>query len=182
MTLETLALQGHPVARSSMASSITARIRDVRSNFIKECFCDFQHLEFRMESVGNVHGIEFINDSLATNINSTWFALESMSKPVIWIAGGMDSQTNYSFLKPLIRSKVKSIIFLGMDSTHFMTSMSDLEIPVSDAVSMEEAVELAYFAAKTGDAILLSPGCASFDLFADYEERGKAFNHAVKQL
>jgi len=182
MILETLALQGHPGVRSSMAASITARIGDVRSNFIKECFCDFQHLEFRIESVANVHGIEFINDSMATNINSTWFALESMTKPVIWIAGGMDSLMDYALLKPLVRSKVKSIIFLGMDSTHFMSSMIDLDIPITDAVSMEEAVDLAYCAGNTGDAILLSPGCASFDLFKDFEERGMAFNKAVKQL
>jgi UDP-N-acetylmuramoylalanine--D-glutamate ligase len=182
MTLETLALQGQPGVHSSMAASIAARIREVRSNFIKECFADFQHLEFRIQSVANVHGIEFINDSLATNVNSTWFALESMSKPVIWIAGGMDSRINYTFLKPLIKSKVKSIIFLGMDSTHFILSISELEIPITDAVSMEEAVELAYFAGKKGDAVLLSPGCASFDLFKDYEERGRAFNKAVKTL
>ncbi|MCX6245325.1 MAG: hypothetical protein NTU98_11545 [Bacteroidetes bacterium] len=182
MILETLALQGHPVVRSSMAASITDRIRDVRSNFIKECFCDFKHLEFRIESVANVHGIEFINDSMATNINSTWFALESMTKPVIWIAGGMDARMDYTLLKPLIRNKVQSIIFLGMDSDHFMSSLSDLDIPITDAVSMEEAVDLAYCAGKTGDVVLLSPGCASFDLFKDFEERGRAFNHAVKQL
>jgi UDP-N-acetylmuramoylalanine--D-glutamate ligase len=182
MTLEALALQGHPGIRSSMAASITSRIKDARSNLIKECFSDFQHLEFRIESVANVHGIEFINDSRATNINSTWFALESMSKPVIWIAGGMDSRMDYEMLKPLIRCKVRSIIFLGMDSTHFMSSLSDLEIPITDAVSMEEAVELAYCAGRTGDVVLLSPGCASFDLFKDYEERGRAFTKAVKQL
>jgi UDP-N-acetylmuramoylalanine--D-glutamate ligase len=182
MTLETLALQGHPNVRSSMAASITARMKDVRSNFIKECFSDFQHQEFRIESIANVHGIEFINDSRATNINSTWYALETMSKPVIWIAGGMDSKVDYAFLKPLIKSKVKSIIFLGMDSDHFMESLSDLKIPITDAVSMEEAVELAYFAGNTGDVVLLSPGCASFDLFKDYEERGMAFNKVVKQL
>jgi UDP-N-acetylmuramoylalanine--D-glutamate ligase len=182
MTLETLALQGHPGVHSSMAASITARIKEVRSNFIRECFCDFQRMEHRMESVGNVHGIEFINDSRSTNINSTWFTLESMSKPVIWIAGGMDSCIDYPQLKPLIRSKVKLIVFLGMDSTHLIASLSDLEIPVTDALTMDEAVELAYFAGEMGDIVLLSPGCASFDLFKDYEERGNAFRKAVKQL
>jgi UDP-N-acetylmuramoylalanine--D-glutamate ligase len=182
MTLETLALQGHPGVHSSMAASITARIKEVRSNFIKECFCDFQHMEHRMESVANVHGIEFINDSRSTNINSTWFTLESMSKPVIWIAGGMDSGSDYGQLKSLIRAKVKSIIFLGIDSAYLISSMSDLELPLTDASTMDDAVELAYFAGEMGDVVLLSPGCASFDLFKDYEERGNAFKKAVKQL
>ena len=182
MTLETLALQGHPGVHSSMAASITARIKDVRSNFIKECFCDFQQMEHRMESIANVHGIEFINDSRSTNMNSTWFTLESMSKPVIWIAGGMDAGIDYTQIRPLLSAKVKSIIFLGMDSSYLISSMSDLEIPLTDASTMEEAVELAYFAGTMGDVILLSPGCPSFDLFKDYEERGNAFKKAVKQL
>jgi UDP-N-acetylmuramoylalanine--D-glutamate ligase len=139
-------------------------------------------MEHRMESVANVHGIEFINDSRSTNINSTWFTLESMSKPVIWIAGGIDAGIDYTQLKPLLRAKVKSIIFLGMDSSYLISSMSDLEIPVTDASTMEEAVALAYFAGMMGDVILLSPGCPSFDLFKDYEERGSAFKKAVKQL
>ncbi|MCX6247730.1 MAG: hypothetical protein NTW10_08350 [Bacteroidetes bacterium] len=182
MTLETLALQGHPGVRTSMAASITARIKEVRSNFIKECFSDFQQMEHRMESVANVHGIEFINDSRSTNINSTWYTLESMSKPVIWIAGGKDSSIDYSQLKSLLKAKIKSIIFLGMDSSRLISSMSDLDIPVTDASTMEEAVELAYVAGSMGDVVLLSPGCASFDLFRDYEERGNAFKKAVKQL
>jgi len=165
-----------------MAASITARIKEVRSTFIKECFCDFQQMEHRMESIANVHGIEFINDSRSTNMNSTWFTLESMSKPVIWIAGGMDAGIDYTQLKPLLGIKVKSIIFLGMDSSYLISSMSDLEIPLTDASTMEEAVELAYFAGTMGDVILLSPGCPSFDLFKDYEERGNAFKKAVKQL
>jgi UDP-N-acetylmuramoylalanine--D-glutamate ligase len=165
-----------------MAASITARIKEVRSNFIRECFCDFQHMEHRMESVANVHGIEFVDDSRSTNINSTWFTLESMSKPVIWIAGGMDSGIDYKQIIPLLRDKVKSIVFLGMDSAYLISSMSDLEIPVTDTSRMDEAVELAYFAGVMGDVVLLSPGCASFDLFRDYEERGNAFKKAVQQL
>ncbi len=182
MTLETLALQGHPVVHCSMAASITARIKDVRSNFIRECFCDFQNMEHRMESVANVHGIEFINDSRSTNINSTWFTLESMSKPVIWIAGGMDSGIDYTPLKLLLKAKVKAIILLGMDSTYLISSMADLDIPLTDASTMYDAVDLAYCAGVMGDVVLLSPGCASFDLFKDYEERGIAFKKAVKQL
>lgn len=182
MTLETLALQGHPGIHSSMAASITARIKEVRSTFMKECFSDFQHTEHRMEFVTNVHGIEFINDSRSTNINSTWFTLESMVKPVIWIAGGMDSCMDYSQLKPLLKAKVKAIIFLGIDSSHLISSMTDLDIPVTDASGMDEAVELAYFAGVMGDIVLLSPGCPSFDLFKDYEERGNAFRKTVKLL
>jgi UDP-N-acetylmuramoylalanine--D-glutamate ligase len=182
MTLETLALQGHPGVRSSMAASITSRLREVRSNFIKECFCDFQHIEHRIESVGNVHGIEFINDSRATNINSTWFTLESMSKPVVWIAGGKDKGIDYTMLNPTLKAKVKAIIFLGTNSSYLLSSMPGLDIPIKNAASMEEAVELAYVAGSIGDAVLLSPGCPSFDLFKDYEERGNAFKRAVKQL
>ena len=182
MTLETLALQGHPGVHSSMAASITERIKEVRSTFIKDCFSDFQQMEHRMESVTNVHGIEFINDSRSTNINSTWFTFESMAKPVIWIAGGKDSGIDYTQLRPLLRAKVKAIIFLGMDSTYLKSELTDLKIPIMDASTMEEAVELAYFAGEMGDIVLLSPGCASFDLFKDYEERGNAFRKAVKQL
>jgi UDP-N-acetylmuramoylalanine--D-glutamate ligase len=182
MILETLALQGHPGVHNSMAASIIPRIKDVRNNFIKECFCDFQKIEHRMEIVTNVHGIEFINDSRSTNINSTWFTLECMSRPVIWIAGGMDTGVDYSPLKHLIKAKVRSIIFLGLDSKNFILSMSDLMIPITDTSTMEEAVELACYAGKIGDVILLSPGCASFDLFKDYEERGNAFKNVVKQL
>ncbi|MGA3015300.1 MAG: cyanophycin synthetase [Bacteroidales bacterium] len=182
MTLETLALQGHPEVHGSMASLILDRIKEVRSNLIKECFCDFQHLDHRMESVTNVHGIEFINDSRSTNINSTWFTLESMSKPIIWIAGGKDCGIDYTPLKPLLRNKVRSIIFLGMDSTNFILSMSDIDIPIMDATTMEEAVEMAYSVGKMGEIILLSPGCPSFDLFKNYEERGDAFRKAVKHL
>jgi len=182
MTLEQLALQGHPGVHTSMAASITARIMEVRSNFIKECFCDFEHQEHRMEYVANVHGIEFINDSRSTNVNSTWFTLERMSKPIIWISGGKDSGIDYTQLKPLLRAKVKSIIFLGIENTYLISSMSDLNIPITDALTMKEAVDLAYFAGTMGDVILLSPGCPSFDLFKDYEERGNSFKKAVKQL
>jgi UDP-N-acetylmuramoylalanine--D-glutamate ligase len=182
MTLETLALQGHPGVHSSMAASITDRIKEVRSTFLKECFSDFQHIEHRMEYVANVHGIEFINDSRSTNINSTWFTLESMSKPVIWIAGGKDSGIDYMQLKSLLRSKIKSIIFLGVISKNLISSISEFKIPVTDASSMDEAVELAYFSGVIGDVVLLSPGCPSFELFKNYEERGNAFKKAVKQL
>ena len=105
-----------------------------------------------------------------------------MTRPVIWIAGGMDLRCDYTTLKPLLKSKVKAIIFLGMDSTKLIKSMADLEIPVTDAMSMDDAVDLAYFAGRIGDVVLLSPGCASFDPFKDYEDRGIAFRKAVKRL
>ena len=182
MTFETLALQGHPGVHSSMAASITARIKEVRSTFIKESFGDFQHIEHRIEYVANVHGIEFINDSRSTNINSTWFTLESMTKPIIWIAGGKDSGIDYSQVKSLLRTKIKSIIFLGIDSEYLISVISDFKIPISDASSMEEAVELAYLSGAMGDVVLLSPGCPSFGLFKNYEERGNEFKKAVNQL
>ena len=165
-----------------MAASITKRIRDLRNNFIKECFSDSLGTEHRLQFITNVHGIEFVDDSRATNANATWFALESMLKPVIWIAGGTDDCLDYNMLKPLIQKKVRAIIFLGSNSTKIRSSFSDLDIPVTDVSTIEEAVEHSYMAGKNGDVVLLSPGCASFTHFKNFEERGKSFTKAVKNL
>jgi UDP-N-acetylmuramoylalanine--D-glutamate ligase len=182
MTLEILASQGHHSLQGSMAAGIGTRISEIRKDFIKESFSDFLDIEHRLEKISNVHGIEFINDSKATNVNSTWFALESMVKPVIWIAGGVDTGNDFSILCGLIRKCVKAIIFLGTDNDNLISAIQETDVPYLSAQSMTEAVELAYLAGTKGDAVLLSPACASFDLFLDYEDRGNAFKQAVRNL
>jgi UDP-N-acetylmuramoylalanine--D-glutamate ligase len=182
MTLETLASQGHHSLQGSMAAGIGTRISEIRKDFIKESFSDFLDIEHRLEKIANVHGIEFINDSKATNVNSTWFALESMIKPVIWIAGGVDTGNDFSILCGLIRKSVKAIIFLGLYNDNLISAIQETDVPYLSTQSMTEAVELAYLAGIKGDVVLLSPACASFDLFLDYEDRGNAFKKAVRNL
>ncbi len=182
MTLETLALQGNSTIRGSMAATIGLRVREIRKDLMKECFSDFHNTEHRMETIANIHGIEFVNDSKATNFNATWFALETMWKPVIWITGGMDPVNEYRGLRPLVKQKVKAIICLSKDADKIRETFADLEKPFADAGSMAEAVELAYLAGRKGDVVLFSPACPSFDLFKDFEERGRMFKQAVKNL
>jgi UDP-N-acetylmuramoylalanine--D-glutamate ligase len=182
MTLENLASQGNHAIQVSMAAGIGPRIREIRKDSIKESFADFQDLEHRLEKVANVHGIEFINDSRATNVNSTWFALETMSKPVIWIAGGIDTGNDFTILQGLIRKCVKAVICLGQDNDLLISAIRETNVPYLTTQSMAEAVELAYLAGTKGDVVLLSPACASFDLFLDYEDRGNAFKKEVRNL
>lgn len=182
MTLESLALQGNTTIRGSMAANIGPRVREIRKAFLKECFSDFQNTEHRLETVATIHGIEFVNDSKATNSNATWFALESMWKPVIWITGGAGPAVDYTGLKPLVRQKVRAIVCLGSDPLQTGSVFSDLEKPIAYTRSVEEAVELAYLTGRKGDVILFSPASPSFDLFRDYEERGMKFKQAVRNL
>jgi UDP-N-acetylmuramoylalanine--D-glutamate ligase len=182
MTLEKLASQGHISNPASMAAAIGYRIRDIRKKVIMESFSDFQDIEHRLERIANVHGIEFINDSRATNVNSTWYALESMTKPVIWIAGGSDTGNDFNLLGGLIRKRVKAVICLGQNNFNLISAIRKTGVPYLSAQSMTEAVELAYLAGTKGDIVLLSPACASFDLFTDYEDRGNEFKKAVKKL
>ncbi|MEI6456867.1 MAG: cyanophycin synthetase [bacterium] len=182
MTLEALALQGNSTVYDTLAATVAPRIRDIRKEFIKESLCDFQHTEHRLEHVANIHGIEFINDSRSSNVNSTWFALESMNKPVIWIAGGVDRNNDYSQLMELVTKRVKAIVCLGLDNRNLHKAFGHLEIPMADVISMDEALHAAYYFGEKGDVALLSPACASFDLFENYEDRGKAFRSSVKNL
>ncbi|MDD4644611.1 MAG: UDP-N-acetylmuramoyl-L-alanine--D-glutamate ligase [Bacteroidales bacterium] len=182
MSLFDLSMQGKHNAYNSMASGIASRVLDIRKDSIRECLTDFQGVEHRLESVIKVHGIEFINDSKATNVNSTWYALESMKSKVVWILGGTDKGNDYSVLHPLVREKVKSIVCLGKDNTKIHESFDDLIDIVVDTTSMEEAVRTAYYLATEGDIVLLSPCCASFDLFENYEDRGRQFKNAVRNL
>ncbi len=182
MTLEDLALQGKHNIYNSMAASIAARILDIRKDIIKQSLADFQNVEHRLESVATIHGIEFVNDSKATNVNSTWYALESMTRPVVWIAGGVDKGNNYNFLKELVSRKVKAIVCLGVNNKRIHKAFSGIIPDIVDTSSAAEAVEIASKFAAHGDTVLLSPACASFDLFNNFEDRGNKFKKAVKNL
>jgi UDP-N-acetylmuramoylalanine--D-glutamate ligase len=182
MTLEELALQGKHNHYNSMAAGIVSRLLDIRKDTIKECLSEFQHVEHRLEFVASIHGIEFINDSKATNINSTWYALESTRRPIIWIAGGIDKGNDYSLLKDMVRSKVKAIICLGTDNENIKKSFAGEVEDILETQSARDAVGVAYHLARRGDTVLLSPSCASFDLFENYEDRGKKFKEAVNGL
>lgn len=182
MTIQELALQGKHNLYNSMASGIAARIMEVRKDLIRECLTDFQNVEHRLELVNNVYGISFINDSKATNVNSAWYALESMSQPVVWIVGGVDKGNDYDQLKDMVKSKVKAIVCLGKDNTKLIEEFGGTVADFVEADSMRDAVYKAYKLGTKGDVVLLSPACASFDLFEDYEDRGRQFKEAVRNL
>jgi UDP-N-acetylmuramoylalanine--D-glutamate ligase len=182
MTIHKLALQGKHNVYNSLAATIAARVLDIRSDVLRESLSDFQNVEHRLERAGIVNGVEFINDSKATNVNSVWYALECMTKPVVWIAGGQDKGNNYSEIMDLVKQKVKAIVCLGADNTKLHKAFKALGLPMVDTASAEEAVMRSYELAEPGDVVLLSPAGASFDLFANYEERGRRFKSAVRSL
>jgi UDP-N-acetylmuramoylalanine--D-glutamate ligase len=182
MSIHDLALKGKHNAQNSMASGIAARLLDIRSSVIRESLEDFVNVEHRLEFVAKVHGIEFINDSKATNINSTWFALESMDKPTVWIVGGVDKGNDYSELLDLVKNKVKAIICLGLDNQKIIDTFSSSVETIVEAKSAMEAVAYGYRLASKDETVLLSPACASFDLFENYEHRGDLFKEAVRKL
>lgn len=165
-----------------MAAGIAARIYDIRKETIRESLSGFQGVEHRLEPYLKIRDVQFINDSKATNINSTWYALESMSDNVIWIAGGIDKGNDYSVLKDLVKDKVKAIVCLGKDNTKIHKAFDSLMPQVVDTGSMDEAVSKAFLLADKGDTVLLSPACASFDLFDNYEDRGNQFKDCVRKL
>ncbi|HMR47445.1 MAG TPA: UDP-N-acetylmuramoyl-L-alanine--D-glutamate ligase [Bacteroidia bacterium] len=182
MSIFELALQGKHNLYNSMAAGVAARILDIRKESIRESFADFRNAEHRMEFVNTVHGIDFINDSKATNVNSAWFALESMQKPVVWILGGVDKGNEYEMLNDLVKEKVKAIVCLGKDNKKIHEAFGGIVSDITDTLSASEAVSVAYQKGKKGDVVLLSPCCASFDLFKNYEDRGRQFKAAVKAL
>ncbi|MBS1647550.1 MAG: UDP-N-acetylmuramoyl-L-alanine--D-glutamate ligase [Bacteroidetes bacterium] len=182
MTIEQLALQGKHNVYNSMASAIAARIADVRKETIRESLSDFVNIEHRLETVATINGIEFINDSKATNINSVWYALESMNKPVVLIMGGVDKGNDYTQLYDLVKEKVKALVCLGVDNSKLKENFSSAVETLIEAQSMNEAVAYAYKLGKKGDVVLLSPACASFDLFQNYEDRGMQFKSCVRAL
>lgn len=182
MTLNNLALQGKHNIYNSMAAGIAARILDIRKDKIKESLSIFQNVEHRLEFIARIHGVDFINDSKATNVNSAWYALESMSNPVIWIAGGIDKGNDYKLLKELVSKKVKAIICLGKDNSKLKKAFERTVEIIVETTSMDEAVKYASSIAKKDEIVLLSPACASFDLYENFEERGRMFKAAVNKL
>ncbi len=182
MSIQELALQGRHNQYNSLAAGIAAQVLRIRKDIIRECLMDFQAVEHRLEKVLKIHGVEFINDSKATNVNSTWYALESMKKPVVWIVGGVDKGNDYSQLTELVKSKVKAMVCLGTDNSKIIKAFKDFDIPKVEAKNMTDAIKSSYHLAKEGDIVLLSPACASFDLFESYEDRGKQFKRAVRDL
>lgn len=182
MTVEELALQGKHNIYNSMAAGIASRILDIRKEIIRESLSDFVNIEHRLEYVAKINDIEFINDSKSTNVNSAWYALESYDKPIIWIAGGVDKGNDYSMLKDLVKAKVKAIVCLGKDNKKLIKAFKDVVPLIEETSSVEEAVAVAYRIGKKGDVVLLSPACASFDLFENYEDRGSKFKAAVRRL
>ncbi len=180
--MKDLTLSGIHNTYNSMAASVVASLLDVRKESIRESLSNFQNAEHRLEFVRKVNGIDFINDSKATNVNSAWYALESMDKPVIWIAGGVDKGNNYKELKALVKEKVKYIVCLGLDNIKIHQAFQNDVDMIVNTLSAKEAVHVAYRLAQGGDSVLLSPACASFDLFDDYQDRGRQFKEAVIKL
>ncbi|QHS54199.1 UDP-N-acetylmuramoyl-L-alanine--D-glutamate ligase [Mucilaginibacter sp. 14171R-50] len=182
MSINELALQGKHNIYNSMASGIVAKVLELRNETMRESMGNFRNIEHRLESVGKISGISFINDSKATNVNSTWYALESMTTDVVLILGGVDKGNDYSMLRQLVKQKVKAIVCLGKDNKRIHDAFEeDVEVIVNTS-SAQEAAQVAYHLAEKGDTVLLSPACASFDLFKNYEDRGRQFKDAVKEL
>ncbi|MEO6668423.1 MAG: UDP-N-acetylmuramoyl-L-alanine--D-glutamate ligase [Ferruginibacter sp.] len=182
MSVEDFAIKGKHNQYNSMAASMAATAIDIRKEKIREALQTFESLEHRMEPVIIIKGIEFINDSKATNVNSTWYALESMTKPVILILGGVDKGNDYNILKEMVKEKVKAIVCMGTDNRKIHEAFGDVVSLMVNTESAKEAVQAGFHFANKGDVVLLSPACASFDLFKNYEDRGNQFKQAVKNL
>lgn len=182
MSIHELALKGKHNTQNALAAGIAARLVEIRTDLVRESLEDFVNVEHRMEFVAKVNGIEFVNDSKATNINAAWFALESMDKPTVWIVGGVDKGNDYSELYELVAQKVKAIICLGVDNQKILDAFQDKVEIIVEAKSANEAVAYGYRLAQKDETVLLSPACASFDLFESYEDRGQQFKQAVRML
>lgn len=182
MSILDLSLSGKHNSYNSMAAGIASMVFEIRDDQLRKSLSDFVGVEHRLERFLKVHGIEFINDSKATNINSTWYALESVSKSIVWIVGGIDKGNDYSMLESLAKDKVKAIVCLGKNNKKIHDSFDGLVKNIVDTSNMEDAVKTAYYLARNGDTVLLSPACASFDLFENYEDRGIQFKKEVRNL
>ncbi|MFD1551890.1 UDP-N-acetylmuramoyl-L-alanine--D-glutamate ligase [Putridiphycobacter roseus] len=182
MSIHDLALKGKHNAQNSLAAGIASKVLEIRNETVRESLQDFKNVEHRLEFVGKVNGIEFINDSKATNVNSTWYALESMENPVVWIVGGIDKGNDYDSLIPLVKEKVKAIICLGEENDKILEAFTGVVDTIVEAKSAYQAVTYGYELAKADQTVLLSPACASFDLFESYEDRGRQFKKAVRSL
>ncbi|MFN8293440.1 MAG: UDP-N-acetylmuramoyl-L-alanine--D-glutamate ligase [Chitinophagales bacterium] len=182
MSNSELGIKGRHNTYNSLAAGIVANIYGLRKDEIRKSLSDFKSLEHRLETVTKVRGVEFINDSKATNVNSTWYALETMSKPIIWIAGGVDKGNDYSVLTPLVQKKVKALVCLGEDNTKLHSAFGKAVDVIVNTNNIHDAVKMAYQLGAPGDVVLLSPACASFDLFQNFEDRGMKFKEEVIKL
>lgn len=182
MFYDKLIIKGKHNLCNAMAASLVADITNIKNEKIRESLASFTGVEHRLEEYLTIHGVLYINDSKATNINSTWYALESMTKPTVWIVGGVDKGNDYSELNDVVAKTVKAIVCLGTDNKKIVDHFKDKVNIVVETQSMKEAVYAAYKLAEPNDVVLLSPACASFDLFSNYEERGKKFKDAVRDL
>ncbi|MEO7960062.1 MAG: UDP-N-acetylmuramoyl-L-alanine--D-glutamate ligase, partial [Ginsengibacter sp.] len=178
MSVNDFAVKGKHNQYNTMAACLSAVVMDIRKDKIREAVQTFESLEHRMEPVATIKGIEFINDSKATNTNSTWYALESMTKPTILILGGVDKGNDYSFMKELVKEKVKAIVCMGVDNRKIHEAFGNIVELIINTNNAKDAVQSAFHVANKGDVVLLSPACASFDLFKNYEDRGKQFKEA----
>lgn len=182
MYVDELALRGRHNVYNSLAAAVAARVMEVRSDVVRESLKTFSGVPHRLESIREVDGVRYVNDSKATNVNAVWFALESFSEPVVLIAGGRDKGNDYASLKPLISSRVRALISIGEAAERINAELGPC---VSDSViaeSLEDAVKLAHLLAKPGDVVLLSPACSSFDMFRNYEDRGDQFKQLVSNI
>ncbi len=177
-----IAIEGKHNVKNAMAATLVAQMMRVRKQTIRESLSNFQNAEHRLEKVAKINKVQYINDSKATNVNATYFALESMNTPTVWIVGGVDKGNDYDELMSFVNEKVKAIICLGIDNTKIINAFSPIVDIIVEASSMEEAVKLASKASEEGDTVLLSPACASFDLFTSYEDRGTQFKNEVHKL
>ncbi|WP_100614209.1 UDP-N-acetylmuramoyl-L-alanine--D-glutamate ligase [Confluentibacter citreus] len=182
MSTTNLALEGKHNIKNAMAASTAAHLLKIRKQTIRECLENFQGVEHRLEHVLKINKVQYINDSKATNVNSTYYALESMDSPTVWIVGGVDKGNNYEELFPFVNEKVKAIICLGVDNEKLFNTFGNMVDIIVETQFMSEAVKIAYKIAEAGDTVLLSPACASFDLFENYEDRGRQFKNAVRNL
>ena len=183
MPVEELALQGTHNVYNSMAAGLAAQLVHIRKETIRKSLAEFQGVEHRLEYVASVRGVRYINDSKATNVNSCWYALQSMKTPTVLILGGTDKGNDYSEIEYLVRQKVHTLIFMGVDNTKLREYWSDhCTCAMYEVSSIEDCVAKAYEVAHPGDTVLLSPCCASFDLFKNYEDRGEQFKACVRNL
>jgi UDP-N-acetylmuramoylalanine--D-glutamate ligase len=182
MEEELVALTGTHNLYNTLAAGIAAHLLDIHNDDIRRSLSDFKGVEHRLEKIARVRGVEYINDSKATNVNSTWYALESMKTPVVLILGGTDKGNDYKEIEPLVKEKCRALIYLGVDNTKLHTFFDSKISATFDARSMQEAVDKAYEISRSGDTVLLSPCCASFDLFRNYEDRGRQFKECVRRL
>lgn len=177
-----ISLEGKHNMKNAMAAASVAKLMKIRKDTIRESLSNFQGVEHRLEKVLKIGNVWYINDSKATNVNATFFALDSMTSPTIWIVGGVDKGNDYAELMPLVREKVKAIVCLGVDNRKIIDAFGNVVDVMVEVGSMTDAVRTAQMLAEKGDTVLLSPACASFDLFENYEDRGRQFKRAVQNL